>query len=403
MGDTIRKNPIGRPTIKQLEMILKDNEDKEKLTAELIIANKELAFQNKEKDKRAAELIIANRELAFQNEEKEKRAAELIIANKELAFQNKEKEKRAAELIIANKELAFQNKEKEKRAAELVLADKELDFQNVEKEKRAAELVLADKELDFQNVEKEKIKELNHQLVSLNKKLETSNEELERFAYSVSHDLRAPLRHILGFIEMLNSSLPKPIDEKSQHYFELIHEAAKDMGNLIDGLLSYSRIGRTELVKRRVDLGEIIIKVIDTFKLETELRNIEWDIKKLPYVEGDSIMLEMVFTNLISNAIKFTRLKATATIIIASASDPENDDQIIFTIKDNGVGFDMRYQEKLFGVFQRLHAHKDFEGVGIGLANVKHIIQRHGGRVWAESKLDKGAIFYFTLPKYEEV
>jgi signal transduction histidine kinase len=402
MGGNIRKNPSGRPTIKQLEMILKDNEDKEKLTAELIIANKELAFQNKEKDKRAAELIIANRELAFQNEEKEKRAAELIIANKELAFQNGEKEKRAAELIIANKELAFQNEEKEKRAAELVLADKELDFQNVEKEKRAAELVLADKELDFQNVEKEKIKELNHQLVSLNKKLEASNEELERFAYSVSHDLRAPLRHILGFIEMLNSSLPKPIDEKSQHYLEVIHEAAKDMGNLIDGLLSYSRIGRTELVKRRVDLGEITIKVIDTFKLETEMRNIKWDIKPLPYVEGDSIMLEMVLTNLISNAIKFTRLKATATIIIASASDPENDDQIVFTITDNGVGFDMRYQEKLFGVFQRLHAHKDFEGVGIGLANVKHIIQRHGGRVWAESELDKGATFYFTLPKYKE-
>ena len=381
MGDNSRKNPIGRPTIKQLEMMLKENAEKEKLTAELIIANKELAFQNKEKDKRAAELIIANRELAFQN---------------------REKEKRAAELIIANKELAFQNEEKEKRAAELVLADKELDFQNEEKEKRAAELVLADKELDFQNVEKEKIKELNHQLVLLNKKLEASNEELERFAYSVSHDLRAPLRHILGFIEMLNSSLPKPIDEKSQHYLEVIHEAAKDMGKLIDGLLSYSRIGRTELVKRRVDLGEIIIKVIDTFKLETETRNIEWHIKKLPYVEGDSIMLEMVFTNLISNAIKFTRLKATTNITIASASDPENDDQIIFTIKDNGVGFDMRYQEKLFGVFQRLHSHKDFKGVGIGLANVKHIIQRHGGRVWAESELDKGAAFYFTLPKYEE-
>lgn len=381
MGDNFHKIPIGKPTIKQLEMILKENEEKEKLVAELIIANKELAFQNKEK---------------------EKRAAELIIANKELAVQNEEKEKRAAELIIANKELAFQNKEKKKRAAELVLADKELDFQNVEKEKRAAELVLADKELDIQNVEKEKIKELNHQLVLLNEKLETSNEELERFAYSVSHDLRAPLRHILGFIEMLSTSLPKPIDEKSQHYFEVIHDAAKDMGKLIDGLLSYSRIGRTELVKRRVDLEKTIKKVIDTFKTETERRSIEWDIKKLPYIEGDSVMLEIVFTNLISNAIKFTRFKETATIAIASRSDPENGDQIIFTIKDNGVGFDMRYQEKLFGVFQRLHTHKDFEGVGIGLANVKHIIQRHGGRVWAESELDKGATFYFTLPKYKE-
>ena len=357
------------------------NKEKEKRAAELIIADKELVFQGKEKGKRAAELLIANKELVFQNEEKEKRAAELLIANKELLFQNEEKEKRAAELLIANKELAFQNEEKEKRAAELLIANKELVFQNEEKEKRAAELLIANKELVFQNEEKEK--------------RAAENKELEAFSYSVSHDLRAPLRHIGGFVDLLIKNSSSQLDETGLRYLNIVSESANEMGNLIDALLTFSRLSRTELQRTKIVSKSIVNQVIKTFDEEMANRNVEIILSELPNVKGDETLITQVWVNLISNALKYTRNEDKAIIDIGGQTYT---DKTIFYIKDNGVGFDMKYVDKLFGVFQRLHKARDFEGIGIGLANVNRIVVRHGGKCWAESELGKGAAFFFSIP-----
>ncbi|MFA5850873.1 MAG: ATP-binding protein, partial [Bacteroidales bacterium] len=338
-------------------------------------------FQNNEKVKRAAELIIADKELLFQGKEKGKRAAELLIANKELIFQNKEKEKRAAELLIANKELIFQNKEKEKRAAELLIANKELIFQNEEKEKRAAELIIADKEIVIQNEE--------------NVKQVAENKELEAFSYSVSHDLRAPLRHIGGFVDLLIKNSASQLDDTGLRYLNIVSESANEMGNLIDALLTFSRLSRTELQKTKIDSKNIVKQVVKTLRDETEGRNIKINISELPDVKGDEILINQVWVNLISNSLKYTRNNEHTVIDIGSTTEK---DKTIFYIKDNGVGFDMKYADKLFGVFQRLHRARDFEGIGIGLANVNRIVVRHGGKCWAESEVGKGATFFFSIP-----
>ncbi len=232
--------------------------------------------------------------------------------------------------------------------------------------------------------------------------LEKSNDELESFTYSISHDLRAPLRHVHGFVDMLSNHLQGNTDEKSQHYLETISNAVKDMGYLIDDLLSFSRIGKTQINNVKIDLNLIVKDVIDSYQIEIESKNIKWEIEKLPVVNADINMIKLVFDNLISNALKFTSLKEVVTIEIGSDSDTKSNNNVEIYVKDNGAGFDMRYVEKLFGVFQRLHSQKEFEGTGIGLANVKRIVQKHGGRVWAEGLVDEGATFYFTLPKYKE-
>lgn len=353
----------------------------EKLTAELLIADRELAFQGKEKKKRAAELIIANKELVFQGKEKGKRAAELLIANKELVFQNKEKEKRAAELLIANKELVFQNKEKEKRAAELIIANKELVFQNNEKEKRAAELIIANKELIFQSEEKEK--------------QVAENKELEAFSYSVSHDLRAPLRHIGGFVDLLVKNSSSQLDETGLRYLNIISESANEMGKLIDALLTFSRLSRTELQRTKINVKNIVNQALKTFSSDFASRDIEINISDLPDVRGDETLVNQVWVNLISNALKYTRNEEKAIINIGGKVEHG---VATYFISDNGVGFDMKYVDKLFGVFQRLHKARDFEGIGIGLANVNRIVVRHGGKCWAESKIGKGARFSFSIP-----
>jgi signal transduction histidine kinase len=398
--------------------LLFQNEEKEKRAAELIVANKELLFQNDEKENRAAELIVANKELAFQNEEKEKLAAELIIANKELLFQNEEKENRAAELVVANKELAFQNEEKENRAAELIVANKELLFQNEEKENRAAELVIANKELLFQNEEKEKrAAELivaNHQklekekraqeLIMSNNELKRAqesllkvNQELESFSYSVSHDLRAPLRAIHGYGKMLKEKYVSHAgDAEANRLMDNIINNAKKMGNLIDDLLTFSRLGRKEMSKRIVPMDELVRHLCTELKTEHTDRNIEFQIKSLLSAEADGVAIKQVWLNLISNAVKYTRFKEHAIIEIGSEI---KGNEIIYHVKDNGAGFDMRYSGKLFGVFQRLHSDDEFEGTGVGLAIVKKIISKHEGRVWGEAKVNEGAIFYFTLNK----
>ena len=357
-----------------------------KQSKELMIANKELVFQSEEKEKRAAELIIANKELAFQNEEKEKRAAELLIANKELLFQSEEKEKRAAELIIANNELAYQNEEKEKRAAELLIANKELVFQSEEKEKRAAELIIANNELAFQNEEKGRRAS----------ELVVANKELESFSYSVSHDLRAPLRHIDGYVELLISRYYDMLPDKARHYLDNIADSSRQMGTLIDDLLQFSRTGRQALRLAHVDMNSIVAFVLEQIQHDVPDRNIEWNIAQLPFVLADEALLRLVWTNLLSNAVKFTR-NCEKAIIEIDVLDEDN--TFTFSVRDNGVGFDMQYAQNLFGVFQRLHPNDQFEGTGIGLANVHQIIIKHGGRTWAESVPNKGATFFFSLPK----
>jgi len=377
-------------------------EEKAKRAAELIVANRELVFQNREKEKRADELIIANKELAYQNQEKEKRAKELIIANKELAIQNEEKEKRARELIIANKELEFQNREKEKRADELFMANKELAFQNLEKEKRADELIIANKELLFQIEEKGKraeeliiaMRELEYQTVE-KEKGEVANKELEAFSYSVSHDLRAPLRHIGGFVNLLLRNNSSQLDESGLRYLNIISESYIEMGNLIDALLTFSRLSRAGLQRTRINSNEMVARVLKTFNDETVGRKVEINVADLPDIMGDETLINQVWVNLISNALKYSRKKETAKIDIGGKTEMGT---TIFYIRDNGAGFDMKYADKLFGVFQRLHKTRDFEGIGIGLANVNRIVMRHGGTCWAKGEVGKGATFYFSKP-----
>jgi PAS domain S-box-containing protein len=227
--------------------------------------------------------------------------------------------------------------------------------------------------------------------------LEAVNKELEAFTYSVSHDLRAPLRHINGYVDMLTSKYTDLIPEKGLHYLNTIVDASHQMGTLIDDLLQFSRTGRQEMQLAEVDMNDVLNEVLELVKHDIINRRIKWEIEEpLPQLNGDFSLLRMVWFNLISNAVKFTRNKPEAVIHITSE---QKEDEYIFSVIDNGAGFDMRYAHKLFGVFQRLHSVQEFEGTGIGLANVRRIISKHGGRTWAESELEKGATFYFSLPK----
>lgn len=226
--------------------------------------------------------------------------------------------------------------------------------------------------------------------------LTAANKELEAFSYSVSHDLRAPLRHIGGFADLLQRSSGPELGENRLRYLRLISESAVKMGELIDALLVFSRMGRAEMLQTRVDLNTIVRQAQREVAQADPERPVEWIIDQLPAVSGDPAMLQLVFNNLLSNAFKYTRGRETATIEVASLNGSSA--ETVVYVKDNGVGFDMTYANRLFGVFQRLHRAEDFEGTGIGLANVQRIIARHGGRVWAESEVDKGATFFVALP-----
>ncbi len=236
----------------------------------------------------------------------------------------------------------------------------------------------------------------SQQLHLVNEQLRSANAELEAFSYSVSHDLRAPLRHIDGFAEMLVKRAGDGMDATGQRYLKNISAAAKRMGVLIDDLLSFSRMGRAELQCREISIATIVAEA--TAELQPALigRRIDWEIGELPSVWADASLVRLVLTNLLSNAIKYTRTRELAKITVGSlVSSPS---EVVIFIRDNGVGFDMTYVEKLFGVFQRLHRADEFEGTGIGLANVRRIVVRHGGRVWAEGCVGEGATFYFSLP-----
>jgi len=229
-----------------------------------------------------------------------------------------------------------------------------------------------------------------------NQKLHEANKELEAFSYSISHDLRAPLRHIAGFVDLLKKNGGQHLDERGRRYLEVINSSAGQMGTLIDDLLVFSRMSRAELRLTTVSSISLLDEALNTFQNEIVGRRIEWKIGDLPEVAADAPMLRQVWMNLIGNAVKYSRTRDPAKIEVGCNHD--GDGEHVFFVRDNGVGFDMQYVDKLFGVFQRLHRQEEFEGTGIGLANVRRIITRHGGRAWAEGKLDAGATFFFSLP-----
>jgi PAS domain S-box-containing protein len=260
-----------------------------------------------------------------------------------------------------------------------------------------AAILETNNDISGQKRREEEIRGLNAELAKWSVELQAANKDLEAFAYSVSHDLRAPLRHMAGFAELLQKRASSSLDDKSQRYMTVILESAKRMGDLIDDLLAFSRMGRVEAQKTQVDLDQLVKEVVGEARQGTEGRDIAWRIDSLPTCHGDRSMLRIVLVNLVSNAIKFTRQRARAEIEIGRAEAGEHE-AVVF-VRDNGAGFDMRYVDKLFGVFQRLHHADAFEGTGIGLATVQRIIHRHGGKVRAEGAVDQGATFYFSIPK----
>lgn len=236
--------------------------------------------------------------------------------------------------------------------------------------------------------------ELEERVVARTAELEAANQELEAFTYSVSHDLRAPLRHLDGFSKILLEDFGPQLEPAAQHNLERIREAVQHMGQLVDDLLTLARVGRQELNVQVTGLNALVSDVLAELKPEMQGREIDWQIGRLPFVECDPGLMMRVFANLLSNAVKYTRPRERAVIEVGQQVVEE---QVVIFIRDNGVGFNMKYADKLFGVFQRLHRQEDFEGTGVGLATVQRIILKHGGRVWADAEVNKGAGFYFSL------
>ncbi|MCE5250926.1 hypothetical protein LLG96_11960, partial [bacterium] len=241
--------------------------------------------------------------------------------------------------------------------------------------------------------------ELEQRVIERTAQLETANKELETFAYSVSHDLRTPLRAIDGFSRILIEDYSGTLDDEGRRLLDVICKNTVRMGQLIDDILSFSRLGRIEMNVSEIDMEQLAGSVVDELQPTVHDRNVELTVEKLPPSQGDKAMIRVVMVNLVNNALKFTRPRTVARIEIGGRT--ENDENSYF-VRDNGVGFDMNYQKKLFGVFQRLHRQDEFEGTGIGLSLVKQVITRHGGRVWAEGKVDEGATIHFTLPRKKE-
>ena len=296
----------------------------------------------------------------------------------------------------------FKVTEQVKRQAErLRLAHDELEARV---HQRTAELAIANESLHIEIAERqraeEKIRNLNTELeqrvTDRTAELVEANQQLETFTYSIAHDLRAPLRQIHGYAHIIEEEFAAKLPPDARQYFSRMAEKAQNMEQMVDGLLNLSGIAKQDFDRKEVDLNSIVQDAVSIIKPEIKNRQITWQIGELPSINGNAGLMKQVFTNLLSNAVKYTRPREIALIEIGQM---KREDELVIYVRDDGVGFDMEYADKLFGVFQRLHRAQDFEGTGIGLALVARIISKHGGRIWAEGKVDQGATFYFTLGK----
>jgi light-regulated signal transduction histidine kinase (bacteriophytochrome) len=262
--------------------------------------------------------------------------------------------------------------------------------------------VAAFRDITQRRLDEQKIRSLNEELeekvMQRTSQLEVANRELEAFTYSVSHDLRAPLRHIGGFSRILIEDFGSSMDPEARAHLQRIEDGVGRMGLLVDELLNLARVGRHALKLQDSNLNSIIEEVVSLLQPEVDKRSVTWKIAKLPLAECDPILIKQVFQNLLANALKFTRPREHAIIEISYRQEK---DRLLIVVRDNGVGFNKKYVDKLFGVFQRLHRPEDFEGTGIGLATVQRIVHKHGGKAWADAEVDRGATFYFSLAAAE--
>jgi signal transduction histidine kinase len=358
--------------------------DKNKTKEELLKELKELQKEHNSLKALYSKNII--------NQKKAKQ--ELIIAGKELVFQKKEKGKRADELILADKELVFQKKEKGKRADELILANKELVFQKKEKGKRADELILADKELVFLKIEKEKRVKIEESLRETNEHLERSNNELEQFAYVASHDLQEPLRMVSSYTQLLEKRYKDKLDQDANDFIQFAVDGANRMQKLINDLLDYSRITSRGKDFTNLNISQVLGQAISNLQQLIIENTALVTNEELPTLNVDESQLIRVFQNLIENAIKYKKKTELPKIHISCKKINEYYE---FAVRDNGIGIDMQFHDRIFIIFQRLHSKEEYSGTGIGLSICKRIVERHGGKIWFVSKINEGTTFYFTL------